>query len=113
MKFLFILFFTVVSSYAALAQGEVSVQVYATSWCGYCRALRADLKNETGSDNVVQVDGVAAPIIWIDGESTAARKAGVRGFPTTVVTSDDGKQVFTVVGYDLPNIKAAIRKARN
>ena len=94
------------------AQADVQVRIYAASWCGFCKMLRAAMVTETGSNKSLRVDGVDLPVNWIEDNLGEEKKAGVRSYPTTFVTSEDGKIVEKVNGANLPGIKAAVQRVR-
>lgn len=87
---------------AALTQGRkekklVLVNVY-TDWCGYCKKL----DKEVFRDPDVKAAMQAFVAIKADAEGrgeTAARRFGVRGFPTILFLDPDGREVRRIEGY--------------
>lgn len=92
---------------------SVKVTVYAVSWCPYCKKLRADLKAETGTDQIIRVDETDVKITWLNGESQGAAAVGVKRFPTTFVMNAVGQTSATIVGSNIPSIKEAVRKLKD
>lgn len=83
---------------AATSEQIVFVDVY-TDWCGYCKMMDRQIFTHA-SVRRFAADHVFVKVNAEDGgEGTAfARKAGVRGFPTLLVYSSDGKLLGRNVG---------------
>lgn len=91
----------ILSPFGRAAAG-VRVRIYAASWCGYCKMLRTGMVAETGSNKTLRVDGVDLSVGWIEDNRAEETKAGVRSYPTTIVTSEDGKIIERTTGANLP-----------
>jgi glutaredoxin len=72
----------------------MKVTVYSADWCGPCKMMKATFKRE----------GIEYTTIDVDGDTTAAAEAKIRGVPTIVITKADGKEV-RIVGFSNTTLK--------
>jgi thioredoxin-like negative regulator of GroEL len=92
---------------AAAEKRPVMVELYA-EWCGVCKMLE---RNTWGNPQVGQL---ARPFVSVrvdaeKGEGVAlARRFGVRGYPTIVFLSPDGREVHRESGYVPPSAFPAV-----
>lgn len=76
----------------------MTVTVYTTTTCPYCKMLKGYLseKGVAYTEKLVDQDAVAQ-------EEMLERSGGFMGVPFTVVTKDDGTQE-TIRGFDKPKV---------
>ncbi|MCA8998716.1 MAG: thioredoxin family protein [Planctomycetaceae bacterium] len=71
---------------------------FTTSWCHYCKKLDQTTWSHDAVREEIQTQFVP---IKVDGDrhKDLAKSLGVRGFPTLVMLSPDGRELNRVVGY--------------
>ena len=96
-----------------------------SDWCPYCVKLKRNALDKSefkafAKDNLILVyadfpDQTKLPEKLAAQNNELAKKFGVRGFPTTIVLSPDGKELGRIVGYApdyLEQVKALAAKAK-
>lgn len=78
---------------------KANVKVYSTTWCGFCKQIKAyfDSINVKYQDINVEQDRAAA--------EEMVQKTGQMGVPVTEIGD------ITIVGFDRPKIDAALKSA--
>lgn len=79
----------------------MSLTIYSTSSCGYCKMLKSYL-NQKGvkySEKHADIDQAAAQELY--------EKSGQLGVPFTIIKKDDGSEV-TILGFDKPKVDSAL-----
>ena len=96
-----------------------------SDWCPYCVKLKKNALDKSefknfAKDNLILLyadfpDQTKLPEELSKQNNELAKKFGVRGFPTTIVLSPDGKEAGRIVGYAsdyLEQVKALAAKAK-
>lgn len=95
--------FSEVLTEAASAEKLVFLDV-STSWCGYCKKMKANTYTDASVGNLVNGKYISKSIDAEKGEGVAiARKYGVSGYPTLLVLNSKGELVKKHAGYLKPN----------
>jgi thioredoxin 1 len=75
-----------------------------TSWCGYCKKMKANTYTDPAVISLVNSKFVSKSIDAEKGEGIAiARKYGVTGYPTLLIVNAKGELVKGQAGYLKPN----------
>jgi len=95
-----------------------------SDWCPYCVKLKKNALDKSefknfAKDNLILLyadfpDQTKLPEELSKQNNELAKKFGVRGFPTTIILSPDGKELGRIVGYApdyLEQVKALAPKA--
>ncbi len=81
---------------------SVSVKLYSTMSCPYCKMEKAWLENEKINHEVVYVDLNRSEAM------NMIQKTGQMGVPVTEITDENGKIEF-VVGFDKPRLEQILK----
>jgi thiol:disulfide interchange protein len=88
---------------AANAEKLVFIDV-STSWCGYCKKMKANTYTDASVINLVNSKYISKSIDAEKGEGIAiAKKYNVRAYPTVLVLNAKGELLKTGEGYLKPN----------
>jgi thioredoxin 1 len=75
-----------------------------TSWCGYCKKMKANTYTDASVINLVNSKYISKSIDAEKGEGIAiAKKYNVRAYPTVLVLNAKGELLKTGEGYLKPN----------
>ena len=86
----------------ARQQNRPILMYFTTDYCGFCRQLD---RNTWSNGAVAQTTNTLFIPLQVDGErfDHLAELLKVRGFPTTVVISPEGKELGRITGYVAPD----------
>ena len=80
---------------------DLSVTIYSTSWCGFCKAEK----------NFLDANGISYTSLDIENDPQAAaerdRLMPQPGVPLTVIKNPDGQAVI-ILGFDQPKLTKAL-----